>query len=183
MQRVLPDSNVLLPVGLQNLFMRAQDTGFFHIVWSDELRDEYSRKLAEWPRVTPHHAHVLTERLMSRALGGRIDPSTYTWRIEGLSGRDPGDFAIAAAASVGADVLVTHNIRDFLGVVRPRCSVLDPDNFFTVLAREFPLEFVGIIQQTSTSLREPRTTREILEQLRASGLPQFHQLLEPYLAG
>lgn len=115
MQRVLPDSNVLLPVGLQNLFMRAQDAGFFHIVWSD--------------------------------------------------------------------VLVTHNIRDFLGVVRPRCSVLDPDNFFTALAREFPLEFVGIIQQTSTSLREARTSHEILEQLRASGLRQFHQLLEPYLAG
>lgn len=95
-----------------------------------------------------------------------------------MSGPDTADHVHAAAAAVGADVLLTHNVRDFATEDLGQCRVLTPADLFAELAIEHAPMFLRVLSETSRQLRSPlRTPAELLDDLRAIGLTRFADLV------
>lgn len=179
---MFPDTNVLFPVRLINLIMRSHAAGLITVVWTDELLDELRRILVEKRGLTPTRAQTISDRITAWAPDGRIPPDRYAARVADMVGPDPADHVHAAAASVGADVLCTNNVRDFAVESLDSCRVLTPAALFAELGQEFGQDFARLLAETSAELRSPRrTAAELLEDLRAIGLTGFADSVAVYL--
>ncbi len=99
MLRILPDTNVLLGIRELDLLMRCHAAGILEVVWCDELLDEFERKLVDvWG--FPGERAVKTVQKFTAAApgGGRILPGTYTGLVGEMTGKDPDDHVLGAAA-------------------------------------------------------------------------------------
>lgn len=134
---------------LINLIMRSHAAGIIAVVWSDELLDEFRRVLTDKKGVDPGRAAEIAARVADWAPEGRLDPALYSLAVPTMSGPDTADHVHAAAAAVGADVLLTDNVRDFATEDLGRCRVLTPADLFAELAIEHAPMFLRVLFETS----------------------------------
>jgi len=115
--------------------MRCHAAEILKVVWCDELLAEFERKLPDVWGFSPEKARDTVRRFTSAAPDGRITPTAYDGLIGEMTGKDPDDHAMAAAARAGADILLTHNLSDFptddLGM---NCTAMTPADLFAHLA-------------------------------------------------
>lgn len=94
---------------------------------------------------------------------------------------DPDDRHVAAAAHNGdADVIVTFNLKDFPAnqLAKIGLAARHPDMFLVSLAESQPEQAVKAMQELVSSKKHPpRTMREELERLEASGMPEFSRTM------
>ena len=100
-----------------------------------------------------------------------------------MTGKDPDDHAMAAAARAGADVLLTHNLSDFpaddLGM---NCTALTPADLFAHLAELYPEDLAAVIRRSAAGLsRPPLTADEVLDKLAEVGLGEMATHLRPFM--
>ena len=153
----LLDANVLYPAQLRDLLMRLAVAGLLRAHWTDAIHDEWTRHVrANHPDVTPTQL-ARTRRLMETALPS-ASIEDYERHLEALTLPDPDDrHVLAAAIEIGAEVIVTFNVRDFpADVLAPfEVEAVHPDAFVLGLMEENPERVVEVMRRHRAALRRP----------------------------
>lgn len=173
---VFVDTNVWFPVSVADLILRSVEAGLFELAWSDESMAELERILVDVKGLTSEMAQVFIEQIKATAPTGRVDSNSYNHLVNQMTGRDPGDYVLSSAVRGGkVEVLLTENLIDFPQKdVGSNVKVLKPDQFFSELLEDFPLEFVALIKEMSANLKKPLMSGiEVLGRLEKSGLSEF----------
>lgn len=109
----------------------------------------------------------------------------YEQIIDTLTLPDPADrHVLAAAIHGGAEVIVTANLEDFPREVLARFGIeaKHPDIFVEELVEHAPARVLDVVvRQAADLVSPPRTTRELLETLRARGLTRTAARLTPLI--
>jgi predicted nucleic acid-binding protein len=110
---VLYDATVLYPSTLRDLLIRVAQAGLVQAKWSDQILDEVFRNLtANRPDLDPQKL-ARTRDLMNKAVRDCL-VSGYEPLLEAIELPDPDDrHVLAAAIKARAQVIVTHNLKDF----------------------------------------------------------------------
>ncbi len=164
------DANVLFPMVLRDTLLRAAAAGCFRLHWSSRILDEVTRNLIDEYGMGKAKASAL-RMLMEEAFP---DANVEGWEeLEPKMRNHPKDRHVAAvAASIGAGVIVTSNVRDFtdvpVGIV-----AITPDQFLTELLVARPAELLGALEvQAAAYRRPPLSVAELIQQL-AAVAPRF----------
>jgi len=127
---VIYDACVLYPFHLRDLLIRVAQAGLVHARWSEAiLREWYDALVEDRPELAVRL--VRTKMLMNDAIRDVLIED-YEALIPGLDLPDPNDrHVLAAAIKSGAQVIVTHNLRDFppAAIERYGIEAQHPDAF------------------------------------------------------
>lgn len=172
----LLDANVLVPVSLADTILRAAEKGLFIPRWSATIMRE------TYDAIAKVHPELTATRRQTRiiSMNSSFPDASVAWHMSMIADielPDPDDRHVVAAARAGhADVIVTHNIKDFpeqtlqqfgLEVVGPDCFLLD-------MLDLFPKAMLAVIQdQALDTKRPPLSVKDVLESLTKAGAPQF----------
>ncbi|MEZ0164400.1 PIN domain-containing protein [Kineococcus sp. LSe6-4] len=170
---VVYDACVLCPNTLRDLLIRIAQRGLVQAKWSDTILDEVFRNLAaDLPDVDPQKWDVLRDRMNKAVRDSRV--STFERLIDGLELPDPDDLhVLAVAIKSGAQVIVTHNLKDFPADELAEWDVeaKSPDDF---IADQIYLDkkiVYGEITRIADSRKNPaQTVEDVLDQMENSGL-------------
>jgi len=151
------DASVLYPVSLRNLLMRLTLNGLFQARWSAHVHEEWIRSvLRDRPHLSADQLHLIREAMDERAEDALV--TGYESLIESLTLPDSDDRHVLAAAIVGhADVIVTHNLRDFPVTALDPYSIeaQHPDEFVRHLLDLAPAFVVDAVRDQQAILTRP----------------------------
>jgi len=179
----LLDANVLYSAGLRDFLLRLADQYLYTPLWSADIHAEWMRSvLADRPDLTA----AALER--TRAVMDRHFPTAvvtgYSARTAGLDLPDGGDLhVLAAAIEGGADLIVTHNLRDFPTdrLALFGLAAQHPDAFIVDLLEADPEAVLAAVRDHRSALKNPpRSAAEHLLTLKRLGLVQTVSLIRPY---
>lgn len=127
----LYDASVLYHAPLRDLLMHLACTDLFRARWTEAIHEEWIGSLLKNRPDLSHEQLERTPQLMDRAvLDCLVDG--YDDLVPGLILPDPRDrHVLAAAIRVGADVIVTSNLKDFPAETLDRYGIdaQHPDEF------------------------------------------------------
>ena len=149
-------------------------TDLFKARWTDEIHDEWIRNVLEnRPDLTLSQL-TRTKNLMNANVRDCL-VTGYESLIPTLELPDPGDrHVLAAAIRVGADFIVTFNLKDFPASALGTYGVeaIHPDEFILYLIDHYPAAVCQAASgQLSTLKNPPNSRNEYLDTLRRQGLP------------
>ncbi len=179
---VLSDANVLYPSTLRDLLIRVAQAGLVQAKWTDQILDEVFRNLAtNRPDLDPQPL-ARTRDLMNRAVRDCL-VTGYEPLVDALDLPDPGDrHVLAAAIKARAQVIVTHNLKDFPP------TVLEKWDMEAKSADDFILDQIdlsrdsvyGAVQRIADSRGiPPATVADVLAMLERDGLVESVAALRP----
>ncbi|MCC6434749.1 MAG: PIN domain-containing protein [Acidimicrobiales bacterium] len=183
MRRIFVDTSVLFPFSVMDLLLALTENGLHHVLWTDELLDEWERVIVRERKRTAASAASITAAIRETFEDLRIEPSTYRHRIDTMPGPDPDDHVHSAAAvAAEVDALVTNDENGFpidelaeLGV-----RVIDPDTYLEELYAEFPDDVLSTVAGLARSkTRPPMSPTELLAVWQRAGLHRFPATLRP----
>lgn len=155
--RAFLDASVLYPVSLRNLLMRLTIDDLYQAQWSMHVHEEWIRSvLRDNPQVPVERLHAVRDAMDARAIDAMV--TGYDSLIEGLTLPDPNDrHVLAAAIFGGANVIVTHNLRDFPESTLDSydIEVLHPDEFVRRLIGLAPDAVVDAVRKQQARLKNP----------------------------
>ncbi len=177
------DASVLYPAPLRDLLLHPARTGLYRARWTEDIHQEWMQNLlANRPDLSRQQLKR-TRELMNRAVLDCL-VTGYQELIPALTLPDPDDrHVLAAAIRCGADAIVTLNQRDFPADTLKTYGLeaLHPDEFVLDLMDLDTPRVLGAVKNQRSLLRHPpQTTQELLETLKAQGLPRSAALLEQY---
>jgi predicted nucleic acid-binding protein len=168
--RVVLDANVLYPFSLRDTLLLAAGAGFYQVYWSEQILDEALRNLIDDEQVTPAQADRLRaamEHAFPEASVAGHEPL-----IASMPNADPDRHVAAVAVKVGAQVIVTNNLRDFRTLPNG-VEAQSPDEFLCNLVDLDPANMVALVHEQAAALkRPPRSFEELLAGL-AKLVPDF----------
>jgi len=170
---VLYDANVLYPSTLRDLLIRVAQAGLVQARWTDHILDEVFGNLAtNRPDLDPRRL-ARTRDLMNRAVRDCL-VTGYEPLVDALDLPDPDDrHVLAAAIRARAQVIVTHNLKDFPS------TVLEEWDMEAKSADDFILDQIdlshdsvyGAVQRIADSRGNPSATfSDVLAMLERDGL-------------
>lgn len=177
MRRIFVDTSVLFPFSVMDLLLALTETGLHHMLWTDELLDEWERVIVREHQRSATSAASVTAAIREAFDDLRVEPSTYRHLIDTMPGPDPDDHVHSAAAvAARVDALLTNDAKGFpdhalaaLGV-----RVTDPDTYLEELYAEFPQDVLNtVIELARSKTRPPMTAADILDALQRAGLTRF----------
>ncbi len=125
------DTNVLLPAPLRDTLLRLAEADLYVPKWSERILAELAKNLVESGRTDSERAARVTAT-MKEAFPEAMAPDSLVSTIEPAMTNDPKDrHVLAAAVGVGAQVVLTHNLEDFLPEACDPLGIeaLSPDDF------------------------------------------------------
>ena len=155
---VVIDANVLFSIELTDLFLTFATHRRLQIRWSEEILSEVRRSLELSGRLSPA---AIDRRLaaMQRALPDAPAEAPRTL-IEQMRVEANDRHVLALAVAVGADAIITFNVRDFpadycssLGV-----EVLTPDDFAVITLHDDPVGVMKALQEIVGRRKLPSVT-------------------------
>jgi predicted nucleic acid-binding protein len=170
---VVYDACVLFPAPLRDLLIRVARTGVVRAHWSEQILEECFRAvLRERPELEPEKL-ARTRELMDRALpDARV--TGHEQLIDSFVLDDPDDrHVLAAAIRIGAQAIVTFNLKDFPNRVLEPLGIeaKHPDDFLIEALDLAPGAIAGAVNEQAATLRSPpRSVAELLETLQRQGL-------------
>ena len=172
---VVYDANVLYPAPLRDLLLRIGAAGIVQARWTEEILDECFRNiLANRPDLKPDSLRR-TRDLMNASIPDCLVKG-YEPLMAGLHLPDAKDrHVLAAGIHAGAQVIVTHNLKDFPNKALSPFSIeaMAPDDFMLDAIDLSPGAVVRVVEEQAAALRRPpHTVNELLEKLRGQGLVQ-----------
>lgn len=170
---VIYDANVLYPALLRNLLIEVARAGMVQARWTDQILDEVFGSLRKnRPDLSPDSLDR-TRSLMNGAIRDVL-VTDYEPLIDSLDLPDSGDrHVLAAAIKVGAQTIVTDNLRDFPA---DRLSSWDieassADEFLHAMVDLNPKIVFALVQKIANSLRlPPMDVDQVLTALSNQGL-------------
>jgi hypothetical protein len=157
------DADVLYPMVLRDTLLRVAAAGCFRPHWTARILDEVVRNLVG------HHGMDQTKVAALRALLEEAFPDAAVEGWEALEGQmrnHPKDRHVAAAAAaIGAGIIVTSNVRDF-AVLPDGVVAMTPDQFLSELLIADPKGLaMALTSQAAGYRRPPTTVAELIGQL------------------
>lgn len=176
----LYDANVLYPNVLRDALIRVSLEGLVRAHWTEAILDEAFRSLAgNRPDIPANKLQQLRELMCSALPAAMV--TDYEDLIAGLTLPDPDDrHVLAAAIRVGAQVVVTFNLKDFPADQLGRFDIQakSPDDF---LVDQFFLDqsaVRGVVRDIARSRTRPAVTETtVTDELERCGAIQFAALL------
>lgn len=178
----LLDTCVLVPSLQRDVLLECAAGGVYRPVWSAAILDELSytltRLLTDRGRSADEVSAYVTR--LCRQMDQAFPDATITgWEhlLPTIVVPDPDDTHVVAAAVVaGAQLIVTSDQRGFTEGLPPGLCTQTPDEFLLDALDLTPPLVLGAVDAVAarTGRHGPaRTTREILERLRAASTPAF----------
>jgi predicted nucleic acid-binding protein len=107
------DANVLLPAPLRDTLLRLAEADLYVPKWSERILAEVAKNLVASGRTDVERAARVTETMAAAFPEAMVSASLIS-SIEPAMANDPKDrHVLAAAVGVGAEVVVTKNLKDF----------------------------------------------------------------------
>lgn len=173
---VVYDANVLFPAPLRDLLIRLARSDVVRARWTEAILDEVFRNLAQKRADLSSERLQRTRQLMNDAIRD-VCVEGYESLVPGLSLPDADDrHVLAAAIRCNAQVIVTHNLKDFPATALEPYGIeaMHPDTFVLDLLDLHPGVVLRVLHEQAASLKNPpRTTQDILQALSRSGLLRF----------
>ncbi len=164
------DANVLFPMYLRDTLLRVASAGCFRAHWSGRILDEMTRNLVDQHRM----AQAQADRLKSQMKVAFPEAKVEDWEpLEALMPNDPKDRHVTAAAmQIGADLIVTHNLKDFRDLphgLRART----PDAFLLDLFNAMPERILAALNKQASGYRNPPADFGTLLKWLEADIPNF----------
>lgn len=176
-ERVFPDTNALFPASVMDLLLRLTEIGMHEILWSEELLEEYEEKIVEGGRKSTAQARHVTDCIRAAFANCEVRKQDYEHLEEQMTGPDPDDHVISAAAATGgATIILSSDRRGFPkrdlephGIVRRK-----PDTYLTELLNKFPDEVIAVVEEQAADKKNPpQTVDDIVVALNRAGCTEF----------
>jgi hypothetical protein len=167
------DACVLYPAPMRDLLLHLADGHLFTPKWTDTIQDEWVRNLLlNRPDLNAGQLRRTTDAMNKAFAGATV--TGYEALIGVIHLPDLDDrHVLAAAIRCHADVIVTANLKDFPAAELSRYDVetQHPDLFIHNLLDLYPGDVLRAFHQQVANLRNPpKTTGQVLESLRRTGL-------------
>lgn len=177
--KVVLDANVLYPFTLRDTLLRAAEGEFYQLYWSAEILEETRRNLVANAAMKDAQAAKLVRTMTSEFPEAMV--TEYKQYIDAMK-TDPKDRHVAAAAmKIGAQVIVTCNIKDFRDLPEG-IEAQTPDEFLGNLYDLDPERFVALLRQQSADLKDPPVTFDALLQRLQKVAPNLVSVVHCLLA-
>jgi predicted nucleic acid-binding protein len=173
---------VLIPLTLCDTLLSAAEEELIQIYWTEEILDEVRRSLVEKQWCT--EAQALRRLGFMRRAFPEAMVTGYEWLIPSMK-NDPKDrHVLAAAVHLGAQTIVTNNLRDFRAEHLPRgIQAQDADTFLQNLLSQAPAVMIEVLRSQAEQKKKPPVTFQELLVVLAKSVPKFvgsvRQLLPP----
>jgi hypothetical protein len=182
---IVLDACVLYPAPLRSLLMYLALTDLYRPRWTAEIHEEWMRHvLRDYPDITRQQVERIRVLMDSHVRGCLV--SGYEGLIPTLELPDPDDrHVLAAAIHVGADAILTFNLRDFPHeVMAPHgIEVVHPDDFLSLQLDLAPKVVCSAAKMQRASLKKPPlSAEEYVRSLERQGLPKTVGRLRQLLA-
>ena len=155
--RAFLDATVLYPASLRDLLMRLTMAEVFQARWSNDVHEEWIRAVLRGrPDLTVAKLYNVRNAMDLHA--GDCLVTGYEYLIASLSLPDPNDRHVLAAAIVaGAEIIVTHNLKDFpTDTLAPyHIEARHPDVFLGRLIELTPTLVVNVVRAQQISMKNP----------------------------
>ena len=179
------DANVLYSAPLRDLLIRLALAGLVRARWTDAIHEEWMRNVVQnQPTVTREKAEKVRDLMNLNVPDCLV--TGYDNLIDRLTLPDPNDrHVLAAAIHVGAEALVTFNLKDFPANTLATHGIvaMHPDEFVAVLFDAAPRPVCIAVKQQREGLRNPpKTAEELLVTLKNQGLIQTVTPLKQFIA-
>lgn len=168
--KVVLDANVLYPFTLRDTLLRAAAAELFQVHWSDEILDEATRNLISDGVITADQSVRLRAAMNSAFPEAEV--REYAPLVEGLLNDEKDRHVVAAAVKVGAQVIVTMNLRDF-EPLPDGIEAQHPDAFLSNLFDLAPTTLCELVSQQAADLRRPPRTLDDVLIILAKVAPEF----------
>ena len=176
--KALLDTNVLYPIVIRDLLFWFAHFDMYTPLWSDHI-------FLEWEKVFESKGIEKSKIRNSISLTKKAFPDAivenYEFLIPTLNLPDPKDnHVLAAAIKAKADVIVTHNLKDFPQDYLDTFSIKAkaPDDFITDVIDLNPVEALKAFREMVLNKKNPDLDEfEVLNQLRQNGLKQTANFL------
>lgn len=181
---VLFDSCVLYQAPVRDLVIELGIAELYRAKWTDRIHDEWINNLVRNRPDIPKEKLERTRELINEAIEDCLVTGYETLARE-LTLPDLNDcHVLAAAIKAQAQIIVTHNIKDFpidylnsFGM-----EAQHPDTFFLNQSDLQQSAFLAAVKRIRHSLKRPtKTPNEYLDILRRSELAKTAEFLENYI--
>ncbi len=174
--RVVLDANVLYPFSLRDTLLRAAEAGLFQVYWSGEILEETRRNLVASAGITEAQAGRLIEQMQIAFPEALV---TGHDALVGAMQNDPKDRHVAAAAlKIGAQVIVTRNLGDFVPLPEG-IEARSPDEFLCDLLDRHPDIMAALLRSQAAALHNPPVPLDRLLAGLARTVPEFVRAVRP----
>lgn len=182
---VVYDACVLYPAPLRDLLMHLALTDLYRARWTDMIHDEWTRNLlANRPDLKPEAIHRTRKLMDTHVRDAKVE--NFEHLIEVIELPDPDDrHVVAAAMHVGAELIVTMNIKDFPRerVAKYNVSRQHPDDFIVDLWDLNKHKVMDAVARHRKSMKNPpKPVEDYLDTMANQGLVQTVNALRPYAA-
>lgn len=146
------DANVLFPMILRDTLLRLAAAGCYRAHWTGRILDEMARNLVEQHRATQPQV----DRLVAEMTRAFPESDVEGWeKLEATMLNDPKDRHVAAAAvQIGADLIVTANLKDFASLPAG-VRAIGPDDFLLGRLDAVPDQVLAALAKQAASYRNP----------------------------
>ncbi|WP_141588398.1 putative toxin-antitoxin system toxin component, PIN family [Myxococcus sp. AB056] len=179
---VVLDANVLIPVSLCDMLLNVANEGLIQIYWTEEILDEVRRNLVEQIGLTAAQAERRVSAMRRHFPEALV--SGYERLVPAMTNHPKDRHVLAAAVHVGAQTIVTNNLRDFGSEHLPRAmQAQDADTFLQNLLSQSPGVMLEVLRAQAEMLKNPPITFHRLLNGLAKSVPKFisevRELLPP----
>lgn len=178
------DANVLLPAPLRDTLLRLAEADLYVPKWSERILAEVAKNLVESGRTDTERAARVTET-MAAAFPEAMVPTSLISTIEPAMTNDPKDrHVLATAVGVGAEVVVTKDLKDFLPTACESfgIQVVSPDDFLVDLHHVDPSAALRALSDQAAALTKPALTLDDVLDYVAKDAPEFAGLIRESLS-
>lgn len=177
------DANVLYPNTLRNLLLSLASDGLYHVKWTTEITQEWSRNLvADRPDIASKIDRLV--ELVNLSVKDCLVEG-YEYIIPTIELPDLNDRHVVAAAVVGhADAIVTFNLKDFPAELIDKfgIDVQHPDDFLMNQLQLRQFDALEVMRKVRGRYRNPQlSAKEFIELVSRNGLPQTAQYLQTHM--
>ncbi|WP_205525511.1 PIN domain-containing protein [Pyxidicoccus trucidator] len=171
---VILDANVLIPVSLCDVLLRAARKNLIQVYWTEEILEEMRRNLvAEYRRSESQAARRVAA--MKDAFPEAL-VTGYEQLTPAMKNHPKDRHVLAAAVHIGAQTIVTNNLRDFRAEHLPRnMQAQDPDTFLQNLLSQAPDAILEVLHLQAANLKNPPIPFEKMLEGMARTVPGFIQ--------
>jgi predicted nucleic acid-binding protein len=160
------DACVLFPAALRDTLLRVADADLYRVHWTDKILDEVQRNIVSARHMSEEKAQRLIHTMSSYFPDASV--VQYTDLIDAMPNHPKDRHILAAAVVVGAQVIVTFNLKHFpQDMLAPlHIEAQSPDGFLTHLFHLAPSRMTEILLEQARFLRNPpKTALDVLERL------------------
>lgn len=173
--RVVLDANVIFPFTIRDTLLRAAALGMYQVYWSEEILAEATRNLIATSRMNEEQAAHLMAAMRNAFPEANV--SGYEVLIPAMLNDSKDRHVAAVAVKVGAEVIVTSNLKDF-HPMPDGVEAQSPDDFLLNLLDLASQDVIKLLRRQATALKRPPVTLDDLLTGLGKTVPRFEQAVQ-----